>query len=168
MVNDVTAWRASIGLFNNRFICYERVMRHIKSNIFNLFSHLVRLFIVHIKCSLLNGLQSAKIKLQLILFNTIAWLLILQAGDVEMDPGPIIPEKTYLLSLLHCNIRGIRNKLNFIREEFLDFNVLCFTETHLNEKIYFYQIHLTSLIEKIELTTVRKVRSISDRCFLQP
>ena len=40
-----------------------------------------------------------------------------------------------MLSLLHCNIRSIRNKLNFIREEFLDFNVLCFTEAHLNECI---------------------------------
>ena len=64
-------------------------MRHIKSIIFNLFSHLVRLFIVYIKCSLLNGLQSAKVKLQLILFDMIVWLLILQAGDVEINPRPM-------------------------------------------------------------------------------
>ena len=68
------------------------------SGFFNLFSYLVRLFNVYIKCSLLNGLQSAKVKLQLILFNMIVWLLILQAGDVEMNPGPIVSDKTYLLS----------------------------------------------------------------------
>ena len=110
-------------------------MRNIKLNIFHLFSHLVRLFNVYIKCSLLNELQSAKVKLQLNLFNMIVWLLILQAVDVEMNPGPIVSDKSDLLSLLHCNLRSIRNKLNFIREEFLDFNVICFTETHLNESI---------------------------------
>ena len=36
---------------------------------------------------------------------------------------------------MHCNIRSIGNKLNFIREEFLDFNFLCFTETHPNGSI---------------------------------
>ena len=36
---------------------------------------------------------------------------------------------------MHCNIRRVRNKLNFIRDEFLDFNILCFTETHLNNVV---------------------------------
>ena len=32
-------------------------------------------------------------------------------------------------------MRSIRDKINYIKEEFLDFNILCFTETHLNDPI---------------------------------
>ena len=39
------------------------------------------------------------------------------------------------LSILHLNIRSIRNKLEFIRDNFLDYDVLCFTETHLTADI---------------------------------
>jgi len=39
------------------------------------------------------------------------------------------------LSLLHQNIRGIRNKLDFIVDNFLDYDILCFTETKLNSII---------------------------------
>ena len=63
-------------------------------------------------------------------------------------PGPIVSGKTYLLSLLHCNIRSIRNKLNFIREEFLDCNVLCFTETHLNESITQENLFLSDSLDE--------------------
>jgi len=37
--------------------------------------------------------------------------------------------------LLHQNIRGIRNKLDFIVNNFLDYDILCFTETKLNSII---------------------------------
>ena len=123
-------------------------MRHIKLNIFNLLSRLIRNFAAYIKSSLLNGLQSVKANLQLILFNTIIWLLILQAGDVELNPGPNVSDRTSLLSLLHCNIRSIRNKLNFIRDEFLDFNVLCFTETHLNESFTQENLYLSDSFDE--------------------
>ena len=59
--------------------------------------------------------------------------LNLEAGDVERNPGPKTTEHS--LSLIHSNIRSIRNKFDFITEYFLDFDILCFTETHLNVNI---------------------------------
>ena len=59
-------------------------------------------------------------------------LLLLQAGDIETNPGP---ENVHELSILHLNIRSIRNKLDFILDNFSDFNILCFTETHLDANV---------------------------------
>ena len=39
------------------------------------------------------------------------------------------------MSVLQSNIRSIWNKLNYIKDEFLDYGVLCFTETHLDVNI---------------------------------
>ena len=50
-----------------------------------------------------------------------------------MNPGPNIINNS--LSKLHSNIRSIRNKLDYITENFLDFDVLCFTESHLDANI---------------------------------
>lgn len=59
--------------------------------------------------------------------------LLVIAGDVESNPGPL--DLRHSLSILHSNIRSIRNKLNYIKNEFLDYHVLCFTETHLDANI---------------------------------
>ena len=46
-------------------------------------------------------------------------LLLLQAGDIESNPGPSeIPQD---LSIAYLNIRSIRNKFDYIRDNFLDF-----------------------------------------------
>lgn len=65
----------------------------------------------------------------------IALNFIIIAGDVELNPGPsqLIPK--YCLSILHQNIRSIRNKLDYIENNFSDFHILCFTETHLSDII---------------------------------
>lgn len=57
-------------------------------------------------------------------------LLVLLSGDVELNPGP--EETESCIFILHCNIRSIRNKLEYIRDCFLDFEILCFTGTHLD------------------------------------
>ena len=59
-------------------------------------------------------------------------MVLLQAGDVETNPGP---ENLYDLSVLHLNIRSIRNNIDYITVKFLDFNILCFTETHLDANV---------------------------------
>ena len=56
-------------------------------------------------------------------------LLLIISGDVEINPGPI--ELPHCLSVLHSKIRSIRNKPNYIKDNFLEFSVLCFMETHL-------------------------------------
>ena len=65
------------------------------------------------------------------------YLLILLSGDIKTNPGPFIAQQNQsdCMSVLHLNIRSIRYKLDFIKDNFLDFDVLCFTETHLTNDI---------------------------------
>ena len=42
-------------------------------------------------------------------FKIVLILLLLEAGDIERDPGPTI---NYFLSILYCDIRSINNKLD--------------------------------------------------------
>ena len=64
-------------------------------------------------------------------FTILLLLLLLQSGDIETNPGP---STLYhgSISIVHSNIRSLRNKLDFVKEHFLDFNILCITETHLD------------------------------------
>ena len=62
-------------------------------------------------------------------FITLNILLII-AGDVERYPGPEL--FTHTLSVLHENIRIIRNKFENIKDTFMDYDILAFTETHLH------------------------------------
>ena len=64
------------------------------------------------------------------------FLLLLQAGDIETNPGP---ENGYKLSILHLNVRSIRNKLDFILDNFSEFNILCFSETHLDNNAFSFE-----------------------------
>ena len=57
------------------------------------------------------------------------------------NPGPNTTEHS--LSIIHSNIRSIRNKFDFITEYFLDFDILCFTETHLDVNILSDSLILT-------------------------
>ncbi len=61
--------------------------------------------------------------------------LLLLAGDIELNPGPT-NDSGGCLSIMHQNIRSIRNKMDYIKDNFLDFDILCFTETHLSVDIW--------------------------------
>lgn len=54
--------------------------------------------------------------------------LLLLSGDIESNPGP----ENATLSIFHQNIRSIRNKFEYIKDNFLDYDILCFTETKLS------------------------------------
>ena len=60
-------------------------------------------------------------------------VLLLMCGDVESNPGPKFPR--YSISILHLNIRSTRQKIDFIKDNLLDDDILCFTESHLNEDV---------------------------------
>ena len=64
-------------------------------------------------------------------------LLVLMSGDVAENPGPLENrhEAQNCISLAHLNIRSIRTKLDYIKDFFMDFDILCFTETHLNDEV---------------------------------
>ena len=66
-------------------------------------------------------------------FALIISILLLLASDIEQNPGP--PNFLSDLSVLHLNIRSIRNKMEYIIDNFLDFDILCFSETHLDSLI---------------------------------
>ena len=70
-------------------------------------------------------------------FSTIVLLLVLLSGDVAENPGPAQSGSTSdnCLSFVHLNIRSIRYKLYYVKNFLLDFNILCFTETHLTQDI---------------------------------
>ena len=69
-----------------------------------------------------------------LIFYIYCSILLILSGDIEENPGPILGHEN-CLSLLHQNIRGIKNKLDFIVDNFLDYDILCFTETKLNSII---------------------------------
>ncbi len=60
---------------------------------------------------------------------------ILLSGDVEQNPGPEF-SRNECFAILHQNIRSIRNKMEYIKDNFLDFDIICFTETHLSADVH--------------------------------
>ena len=68
------------------------------------------------------------------IFKTV---LLLRAGDIETNPGPIfnLESGNCSLSILQLNIRSIRNKLSYINDHLSDFDILCFSETHLDDNV---------------------------------
>ncbi|CAG2231322.1 unnamed protein product [Mytilus edulis] len=92
----------------------------------------------------------------LIAFYIVLLCLLLICGDIEPNPGP---ERTHeysekTLSIFHCNIRSLRNKLNYIADIIEDYDVVFFTETHLDSNITDYDISIMGFE-----TPVRKDRN---------
>ena len=62
--------------------------------------------------------------------------IILLLGDIESNPGPTTTDDiSKAISVVHLNARSIRNKLEFLFEEFSDHDILYFTETHLDDNV---------------------------------
>ena len=126
---DICSWRAAIGFFNGcRFRSHGKF-------VINVFDYLLKA-LIFLQCHLRIFINVINIFFNSCFknndFKLILICLLLEAGDVESNPGPT---SSYCLSLLHCNIRSIRNKLEYISDFFTDNDILCFTETHLNELI---------------------------------
>ena len=129
MGNSLEQLRVCIGMFNsNTFICcrkctFKMCFLNIPLNLANI------LAFCNISCKLISTYMKE------CLFNThfmlFLVLLLLQSGDVEVNPGPASSDHGSL-SIIHSNIRSVRNKLDYIKEQFLDFNIICLTETHLD------------------------------------
>ena len=121
-------WRVAVGLFHRCKIGGHHTfllninpiwfVRELLKNVFLFFNMFCGKFHRLLDASILNYQ-----------FSIIMILLLSEAGDVERNPGPN-PDHT--LSFLHLNIRSIRNKIDFLKDNFMDFEVLCFSETHLD------------------------------------
>jgi hypothetical protein len=67
-----------------------------------------------------------------LLFN-----LLIVCVDIESNPGPQGTPDSHenTLSILHENIRSLRNKLSYIINIVEDFDIIFFKETHLDNSI---------------------------------
>ena len=63
----------------------------------------------------------------IVMAYTLLTLLLLLSGDIESNPGPT----ENCLSIIHSNIRSIRNKIEFIKNHLLDFDVLYYVSPKL-------------------------------------
>ena len=70
-------------------------------------------------------------------------LLLIRSGNVEVNPGPIVPQadsesldESFILSyfsIVHYNIQSISSKIDLIGSELRNVNIICLTETWLNQ-----------------------------------
>ena len=58
--------------------------------------------------------------------------ILLLSGDIEVNPGSMTDN---VLDILHLNVRSIRNKIAHLNTLVHDFDILCFTETHLDSNV---------------------------------
>ena len=116
--------RISIGLFHGNTDKGVLVQLHFVSLpiLLNMLTDLFRI-LRHVFYSLFHTIRD-RLDNSHITFIILTLLLI--AFDIEQNPGP--PNISADLSILHKNMRSIRNKIDFIKDNFLDFNILCFSE----------------------------------------
>ena len=57
-------------------------------------------------------------------------LLLLQANDIETNPGPSLSQG---LSVIHINTRSLRNKVDYLEAEVNQFDIITLSETWLTK-----------------------------------
>lgn len=138
MGSSMVSWRMSIGLFYNK--AYGMIKSTYLGKIVFDFSYLFFVFKFK-KTHVLfcNSLVKCIFSLERV---TVVLLLLLLSGDVESNPGPN-SQTEHSISILHCNIRSIRSKLEYILNNFCDYDLLCFTETHLDDSVTDEAVYLS-------------------------
>ena len=133
MCISLEQWRASIGLFNNNYVIKKRVKVRVSIAFIFYYINYIVLKGVDISCKLLSFVLNDLVCN--LYFKIMLIFLLSEAGDIERSHGPDIIYSS--LSILHSNIRRLRNKLDcmYITDNFLDFDILCFTESHLDANI---------------------------------
>ena len=100
MGNSLEQWRASIGLFNSKCVIKQRVMVKVSmAFIFYYMSCLLKW--AACSCKLLSNVFNDIVCN--LFFKIVLILLLLETGDIEMNPGPDTINSS--LSFLHSNIR---------------------------------------------------------------
>ena len=141
-MDEISAWRAAIGLFHGR-----NTLVHRKVNVQVSIPLLYFLFMLVQACR--NLLRIFHLYLSDFIENRdfyfILFLILLEANDIESNPGPT--NESQSLSILHCNIISVRNKIDYIVDSFSDFDILCFTETHLDAAVDNIQLNLGDMFD---------------------
>ncbi|CAC5400696.1 unnamed protein product [Mytilus coruscus] len=135
MGNDIVAYRITIGLFYHKTSlgCLRKTVYRYCFSLNDMLAELIKM-ISRFKLCTCNLYRTCS---NLIAFYLLLLCLLLICGDIEPNPGP---ERTHeysekTLSIFHCNIRSLRNKLNYIADIIEDYDVVFFTETHLDSNI---------------------------------
>ena len=135
MGNDITAYRVTIGLFYYKISggCFQKIVLYSSG----LFHDVLFFILMYLNKTKLFILEKYKTHCNLIMYYMLLFSLLIVCGDIETNPGPggtpEVQGKT--LSIFHCNIRSLRNKLNYIIDIIDDFDIVFFTETHLDENV---------------------------------
>ena len=140
MGSDIASWRMSVDLFYG--VMYGMVTKSFAGKISFNFIFLLSVLIYLKKLFWTLGINTYK-SIYNIETAILVWLLLILSGDIESNPGPD-NLREHCVSILHCNMRSIRNKLEYIIDNFCDFDFLCFTETHLDNSVDNANICLTS------------------------
>jgi len=120
----------TVGLFNSSRYCCRKKFVYMWSATSEFLLLLRTLF--GPSSALLSGciIRPFVLEMTLLLIDALRFLLLL-SGDIELNPGPDYKA----LSVLHLNVRSIRNKLDYVTSNLCNFDILCFTETHLTDVV---------------------------------
>ena len=128
MGNTITQYRAAIG----NFYFVGRHISRTSTFVFQINITFKTLFRALAKYTSITFHTLASFALELNFFIQFYCFILLLSGDVEVNPGPTFENA---LDIIHLNIRSIRNKLDYLNTFIHDFDIACFTETHLDSSI---------------------------------
>ena len=86
----------------------------------------------------LNPITISLVTKVLLFIHIFLSILLILSGNTEPNPGPAIHDFTTIngsVSIMNLNICSICNKIDFIQDNLSDFDILYFSETHLNNTI---------------------------------
>ncbi|CAC5426020.1 unnamed protein product [Mytilus coruscus] len=142
MDNDIVAYRITSGLFYHKTSlgCLRKTVYRYCFSLNDVLAELIKM-ISRFKLCILNLYKTFS---NLIAFYILLLCLLIICGDIEPNPGP---ERTKehsgkTLSIFHCNIKSLKNTLNYIADIIEDYDVVFFTETHLDSNITDYDISI--------------------------
>ena len=130
----LTLYRAAIGAFHSK--CYCRIVKrcffyakYCGNSFLSLFINILQNYVIETGSRL--KFLAMKSYLQNSHFNLLIMILIVLAMDVERNPGPASE-----ISIFNWNARSIRNKMEYLADIADEYNILCLTETHLDNDIH--------------------------------
>lgn len=132
MDSGLSSYRVAIGIFYMKIRPVTVKHRYTKSYSFLLL--LNELLNIIYYCAYLYGYPFKYYFVNIYFVLFIINIVLLISGDVETNPGPgnTSTDQNYCLTIYHHNIRSIRNKINDIVHIVQDFDIVFFTETHLD------------------------------------
>ena len=136
MSNDISLYRAAIGLNYAKYHSYAspqkitfRLSDLLQGVSYSVLLEVLTLQIMYISVILTLLFIHVQANSRIPLLHL--YLLLLLCMDVHTNPGPAINT----LSIFHINIRSIRNKLSYLCDIGSDYDVICVTESHLDNNV---------------------------------